>query len=68
MIHVFVVKKYVAIPMLIIKIIENNTMYNTQEVCLHFVELILTKLDSSIFLVHSSTNLFTNLFLCLHFL
>ena len=43
-------------------------MYNIQELCLHFVKLVLTKLvSSSIFSLHSSTNLSTNLFLHLQF-
>ena len=60
--------------MLTIKIIENNTMYSVQKLCLHLfstelnsVEFISTNLVSSIFLVHSSTNLFTKLFLDLQF-
>ena len=51
--------------MLIIKIIENSKMYNTQELYLHFVKLILTKLVFLIFLVHSSTSLLT-IFLCIY--
>ena len=39
--------------MLIVKNIKNNTMYNMQELCLHFVELILTKLVFSIFSSYS---------------
>ena len=43
-------------------------MYNMQELCLHFFELVLTKLVcSSIFSLHSSTNFSTNLFLHLQF-
>ena len=38
-----------------------------QELILHFVELILVKLVSSIFLLHSCINLSTNLFLHLQF-
>ena len=53
--------------MLIVKNIENNTMYNMQELCLHLVELILTKLVSSISSLHFSTNLSTKLFLYLQF-
>ena len=53
--------------MLIVKNIENNTMCNMQELCLHLVELILTKLVSSIFSLHFSTNLSTNLSLHLQF-
>ena len=49
--------------MLIVKNIENNTMYNMQELCSHFVELISTKFAFSIFSSHSSTNLSTNLYL-----
>ena len=61
--------------MLTVKIIENNTMYSVQELCLHListelhsVEFISTSLVSSVFSVHSSaepcsSNLFTNLFL-----
>ena len=55
--------------MLTVKVIENNTMYSVQELCLHLfstelhsVEFISTSLVSSIFPVHSSTDLFTNLF------
>ena len=55
--------------MLIKKIIENKTMYSVQELCLrlfstefHSVGVISTSLVSSIFSVHSSTNLSTNLF------
>ena len=61
--------------MLIKKIIENDTIYSMQELRLrlfstefHSVEVNLTSLVSSIFSVHSSANLFTNLFLHLHFL
>ena len=42
-------------------------MYNIQELLLHFVELILTKLVCSIFSLQSSINLSTNLFLHLQF-
>ena len=52
--------------MLIAKNIENNTMYNMQELLSHFAELILIKLVSSIFSLHS-INLSTNLFLHLQF-
>ena len=38
-----------------------------QELCLHFVELILTKLVCSTVSVHSSANLSTNLFSQLQF-
>ena len=48
---------------MIVKNIENNTMYNMQESLLHFVQLILIKLVSSIFSLHSSINLSNNLFL-----
>ena len=61
--------------MLTVKIIESKTMYSVQELCLHLfstnlhsVEFILTSLVSSIFSVHSSTNLFTNILLHLQFL
>ena len=54
--------------MLIKKIIENNTMYSVQELRLrlfstefHSIEVISISLVSSIFSVHSSTNLSTNL-------
>ena len=53
--------------MLIVKNIKNKIMYNMQELCLHFVELIFTKLVSLIFSSHSSINLSTNLFLHLQF-
>ena len=53
--------------MLIIKIIENKKMYNMQELCLDFVELILTKLVSSTISLHSSTNLSTCLFYTCNF-
>ena len=52
---------------MIVKSIENNIMYNMQESLLHFVELILIKLSSSIFSLHSSISLSTNLFLHLQF-
>ena len=39
-----------------------------QELCLHFDELILTKVISLIISVHSSIDLSTNLFLHLQFL
>ena len=42
-------------------------MYNMQELLLHFVELILIKLVSSIFSLHSSISLSINLFLHLQF-
>ena len=52
--------------MLTVKIIENNTMYSVQELCLHLfflklhsIEFVSASLVSSIFSVHSSTNLFT---------
>ena len=61
--------------MLTVKIIENNTTYGVQELCLHLfsmelhsVEFISTNLAPLIFSAHSSTNLFTNLFLQLQFL
>ena len=49
MIYTFVINKISGIPTLIVKNIENNTMYNMQELLLHFVELILIRLISSIF-------------------
>ena len=52
--------------MLIVKSIENNTMYDMQELLLHFAELILIKVVFSIFSLHS-INLSTNLFLHLQF-
>ena len=52
---------------MIIKNIENNTIYIIQELLLHFVELILIKLVSSIFSLHSSINLSISLFLHLQF-
>ena len=56
--------------MLIEKIIEHNTMYNSQE-HLHIFsrsnKVISAVFASSIFSVHSSTNLSTNLFLHLQF-
>ena len=42
-------------------------MYTMQELWLRFIELILIKLVSSIFSLHSSINLSTNLFLHLQF-
>ena len=51
---------------MIVKSIENNKIYIIQELLLHFVELILIKLVSSIFSLHSSINLSINLFLHLH--
>ena len=42
-------------------------MYNMQELLLHFVELMLIRLVSSIFSLHSSINLSINLFLHLQF-
>ena len=53
--------------MLIVKNIENKTMYNMQELCLHFMELILIEVVSLILSLHSSINLTTNLFLHLQF-
>ena len=50
-----------------VKNIENNTIYNIQELLLHFTELILIKLVSSIFSLHSFITLSTNLFLHLQF-
>ena len=43
-------------------------MYGVQALCLHSVEIISSSLVSSIFSVHSSANLLTNLFLHLQFL
>ena len=43
---------------MIVKSIENSTMYNMQELLLQFVELILIKLVSSIFSINLSINLF----------
>ena len=61
--------------MLTVKIIENNTMYSVQELCLHLflmklhsIEFVSASLVSSIFSVHSSTNLFTNFSLHVQFL
>ena len=54
--------------MLTVKCVGNNTMYSMQELRLHSVGFILTSLVSSIFSVHSSANLSTNLFLHLQFL
>ena len=57
MIHVFVINQISRIPIFIVKNNENNTMYNMPELLLHFAELMLIKLVSSIFLLHSSTNI-----------
>ena len=48
--------------MLIVKIIENNTMYSAQELnlCIFSVKIISAIYTLSIFSVHSSTNLSTN--------
>ena len=54
--------------MLIVIIIENKTMYNSQELCLHFVKLIITRFVSLIFSVQSSVSLSANLSLHLQFL
>ena len=54
--------------MLTVKIMENNTIYSVQELCLHSVEFISTSLASSIFSVHFSTNLSTKLFFHSQFL
>ena len=62
MIYVFVINKISNNSNIDLKNIENNTMHNMQELLLHFVELIL------IFSLHSSINLYTNLFLHLQFL
>ena len=53
--------------MFIVIINESKTMYNTQELCLHFLELILTRFVSLIFSVHSSIGLSANVFLRLQF-
>ena len=57
--------------MLIVKNIENNTMCSVQEVHLYMfsfsARVILASVTSSTALVHSSTNLSTNLFLHLQF-
>ena len=60
--------------MLIVKIIENNTMYIVQELHLcifsiecNSIEVISVIFTSSIFSVHSSTNFSTNFFLHLQF-
>ena len=55
--------------MLIVKIIENNTMYSVQELhlCILSTELDSAIFTSSIFSVHSATNLSTNFFLHLQF-
>ena len=60
--------------MLIVKIIENNTMYIVQELHLcifsiecNSIEVISVIFTSSIFSVHSSTNFSTNFFLNLQF-
>ena len=60
MTYVFVVNKISSNSNIDCKNIENNTMYNMQELLLHFVELMLIKLVSSIFSLHSSINLSTN--------
>ena len=51
--------------MLIVKIIENNTMYSVQELylCIFSVKVISAIFTSSVFLVLSSTNLLTIFFL-----
>ena len=55
--------------MLIVKIIENNTMYSVQELhlCIFSVKVISAILSSSTFSVHSSIDLSTNFFLHLQF-
>ena len=67
---VFVVSKKVPIPIFIVKSTENHTMWSVQE-HLHIfscsAKVILAIFTSSKFLVHSSTNLSTNLFLHLQF-
>ena len=63
--------KKLAIPMLIVKIIESNTMYGVQEDLHSFsysAKVIFAILSSSIFSVHSSTSLSTCYFLHLQFL
>ena len=67
MIHVFVVNK--TIPMLIGRIIENNTMQNGEELhlCIFSVKVVSAIFNSSTFSVHSSINLSTNCFLHLQF-
>ena len=67
MIYVFVINQISRIPIFIVKNNENNTMYNMPELLLHFAELMLIKLVSSIFLLHSSINLSTYLLLHLQF-
>ena len=57
--------------MLIVKIIENNTMYSVQKLhlclVLFSVKVVLASFTSSTVSVHSSTNLSTNFFLHLNF-
>ena len=67
MIYVFVINKISSNSNIDCKKYRNNTMYNIQELLLHFVELMLIRLVSSIFLLHSSINLSANLFLHLQF-
>ena len=66
--------KQVAIPMLVVKVIENNTMYSMQELrlCifsteLHTVKVILASFTSSTVSVHCSISLSTNFSLQLQF-